>query len=301
MSRVGPLRSAGVAALFVAALFAALRAATAAGAEVRGQTDGDITSSAQATGTGASTTVSGGGRIAIDRSGRSPHHGGHHPDPVQCTYWGIGGGLGVGVSIGVTGPIDWAGAQAAGVYGVECVNVVTGAVVRPLTIAVAVAVAAGSPAPPVSARDLAAEATAALEVPVPSPASSPEGGATIVHFPTWLWTGGWESLSASASAGGVTSTVTATPVSVSWDMGDGHALRCRGPGVPYATDRRDRDQHSDCTYSYALAGRRSIDATITWQLTWVAPGNGGGDLGTVSRTATLPIDVVELDTVIRDE
>jgi len=273
-------------------------APTPGGAESLGLRDGDITTTATNTGTGGSTTVNvGGSELAIARSGRTAHHGSGHANPVECTYFSIVGGFGL---IGWGEIIDWPTARATGVYGVECVNVATGVMVVPRKLVAPTVALPGSSPFVITAVQLAAEATAGLEVPVPTPASNPAGGATIVHFPTWLWTGGWGSMTASASAADVTSTVIATPVSVTWDLGDGHSLHCDGPGVAYDVEVPEAVQSSDCTYSYAVAGTYAVDVTITWHLTWTSPGNGGGDLGNVARTTTLALQVLELDTVIRD-
>lgn len=275
-------------------------AATAppSGAESLGLRDGDITATATNTGTGGSTTVDvDGTELAIARSGRTAHHGSGRPNPVECTYFTIVGGNGL---LGWGDVIDWPTARATGIHGVECVNVVTGVTVVPRKLVVPSAALPGSSAFVITAAELAAEATAGLEVPLPTPASNPVGGVTIVHFPTWLWTGGWTSMSASATAADVTSTVVATPVSVTWDLGDGHSLHCDGPGTAYDLDAPEAQQSSECTYSYATTGSYAVDVTITWHLTWTSPGNGGGDLGTVARTSTLPLQVLQLDTVIRD-
>lgn len=269
-----------------------------AGAEGIGLRDGDITTTGTNTGTGGSTTVNvGGADLAIARTGRSAHHGSAHVNPVSCTYFSIVGGYGL---IGWGGIIDWPTARSTGIYGVECVNVVTGVTVVPRKLVAPTVPIPGSTPFVMTAEQLAAEATAGLEVPVPTPASNPAGGATIVHFPTWLWTGGWDSMTAAATAADVTATVVATPVSVTWDMGDGHSLRCDGPGIAYDVGIPESSQSSPCTYSYAAAATFAVDVTISWHLEWSSPGNGGGDLGLVSRTATLPIQVLQLDTVIRD-
>ena len=271
---------------------------SSAGAESLGLRDGDITATGTNTGTGGSTTVNVGGvDLAIARSGRTAHHGASHANPVACTYFSIVGGFGL---IGWGEIIDWPTARSIGIYGVECVNVATGVMIVPRKLVAPITAVPGSTPFVMTAAQLAAEATAGLEVPVPTPDSNPAGGVTIVHFPTWLWTGGWASMTASATAADVTSTVVATPVSVTWDMGDGHSRHCDGPGTAYDVDLAEAAQSSACTYSYASAATFAVDVTISWHLEWSSPGNGGGDLGAVTRTATLPLQVLQLDTVIRD-
>src|SRR5437588_771114 len=59
----------------------------------------------------------------------------------------------------------------------------------------------------------------------------------LVELPTWLWIdpNQWRPVSATATAGPVSSTVTATPKHVVWKMGDGFSVICNGPGTPYAS------------------------------------------------------------------
>ena len=73
----------------------------------------------------------------------------------------------------------------------------------------------------------------------------PAGEEQVVNVPTWMWLdrSAWQPVSATASAGAVTVTATASPRSVRWDMGNGDVVVCDGPGTPYdparpAGDRR---------------------------------------------------------------
>ncbi|HEY8827036.1 MAG TPA: hypothetical protein VIM17_04700, partial [Jatrophihabitantaceae bacterium] len=55
------------------------------------------------------------------------------------------------------------------------------------------------------------------------------------------------------SAGGVTATVTARPVSTVWSTGspDAPDVSCDGPGVPYDARRAPSEQSTDCSTTYA--------------------------------------------------
>ena len=45
--------------------------------------------------------------------------------------------------------------------------------------------------------------------------------------------------------------VVATPVSTTWDAGDGTPpLVCAGPGTPYDTSRPESSQSTDCSHTY---------------------------------------------------
>lgn len=128
----------------------------------------------------------------------------------------------------------------------------------------------------------------------------------LVNLTSFLWVPAeqWQPVTASASAGGVTSTVTATPMRVIWDMGQGDSVPCDGPGVPYQPGVPDDRQPSNCHYTYrrSSAGQPgqayTITATIEWETTWTVSGAaGGGDLGTVSRSSSTPIQVAEIQTI----
>lgn len=149
---------------------------------------------------------------------------------------------------------------------------------------------------------LAAEAKKELPLPRPAVATSPEaGGDQLVGVPTWLWIeGGWAPASATASLPGVSVTVTAVPESVTWDMGDGSKVVCRGPGTPYDDARKNDEQKTDCSHTYrrSSAGqpgdRYPVAATLSWRVSWSASGvPGGGSLGAVTRTTRFGLRVAE--------
>ena len=161
----------------------------------------------------------------------------------------------------------------------------------------------GGSAPP-DPRALAQQALQRVPLPSPSIAMSPGGDIPLlVNLPTFLWIepAQWSPVTASASAGGVTSTVTATPERVVWDMGQGDSVTCNGPGAPYVPTLPDDAQPSDCSYTYRASSARSPDktftvtATVEWHVTWSASGApGGGDLGTSRRASTTIVRVAEI-------
>jgi hypothetical protein len=110
--------------------------------------------------------------------------------------------------------------------------------------------------------------------------SPPAGSPQLVGVATWLWIdpGAWGTLTASASAGPVTTTATATPSKVVWNMGDGDTVTCGGPGTPYSPS--DPNASTDCSYTWPQAGSFTVTATVYWSVTWTATGApGGGNLG----------------------
>jgi hypothetical protein len=154
---------------------------------------------------------------------------------------------------------------------------------------------------PIAADQLASMAEARLDLPLPHASTSPAADRDqLVAVPTWLWVDGWAPVSRSATAGAVTATVTATPESVDWDMGNGERVHCDGPGTAYDTTKPSTAQSSDCTYTYRRSSadqpgeRYVVTSTVTWRVTWSATGApGGGGLGTVTRSSTTRLRVAE--------
>ena len=161
--------------------------------------------------------------------------------------------------------------------------------------------------PAVDPVQLASEALERTPLPEPKITMAPAPHIPqLVNLTTygWLPATQWRPATASASAGGVTSTVTATPKRVIWDMGQGDQVVCDGPGVPYRFDLPDEQQPSDCHYTYrrSSAGQPgnayTVTATVEWATTWSVTGApGGGNLGTVRRSASTQVRVAELQVV----
>jgi hypothetical protein len=167
---------------------------------------------------------------------------------------------------------------------------------------------AGTPgASQVDPGELAVQALERTPLPEPDITMAPAPDIPqLVNLTTFLWLPSeqWRPTTASASAGGVTSTVTATPTRVIWDMGQGDTVVCDGPGVPYRPDLPDERQPSDCHYTYRFSSAGApgnaftVTATVEWETTWSVTGApGGGSLGTVRRSASTRVQVAELQVV----
>ncbi|HSK98695.1 MAG TPA: hypothetical protein VK891_18855 [Euzebyales bacterium] len=152
---------------------------------------------------------------------------------------------------------------------------------------------------------LAQRAAAVLDLPEPAMRMNPDGE-QVVRLHSWLWipAAQWEPRQVSASAGPVTSTVTATPVRLAWDMGNGDRVSCDGPGTPYRQAAQVATPACGYTYRHSSAGQPDdayrVTATLDWELTWTASGApGGGDLGTVSRSTTRSVPVAEVQALVQ--
>jgi hypothetical protein len=168
--------------------------------------------------------------------------------------------------------------------------------------------------PAVQPVQVAQSAEASMTLPDPVINLSPSSFG-VVNLPVWLWISSsiWHSYSASASAGGVSATATAMPVSVTWTMGDGHAVTCDGPGTPYNPQLPASSQSTYCSYTYrtpsgnagssgggtSSSGTYSIEATIQWDVSWSSSGaSGGGQLSPLQTTAAITYQVQQIESVI---
>ncbi|MEU8075951.1 hypothetical protein AB0B31_10915 [Catellatospora citrea] len=122
----------------------------------------------------------------------------------------------------------------------------------------------------------------------------------LVGVPTWLWVEPvtWQPRSATASAGGLSITATATPVRVTWLPGDGTRLICDGPGTAWTGADTPLGSPA-CQHTYQRAsvnapgGSLPLSATVTWNVTWTGSGMSG-TAGTLTTTTTLAVRVAEV-------
>jgi hypothetical protein len=155
-----------------------------------------------------------------------------------------------------------------------------------------------------SAEVLADEAVKRLRLPAPIIRMNPvvkldptKPPAQVVYVPTWFWveSTSWGSRSATASAGGLSVTATAKPVTVVWSTGDGASETCAGPGTPWTSDMDPAKPSPTCGHTYANPsgdGSYSVRATVTWEISWA----GGGESGTrppLTTTASVDLRVLE--------
>jgi len=173
--------------------------------------------------------------------------------------------------------------------------------------------------PRMTPGQLAAQAANYLPLPAPAVHHNPDRGAggrpeTVVGVDTWLWVSpsSFRTLRQTTSAGGVSATVTATPVSTSWRTGspDAPDVECDGPGVPYDTRRPPEAQNTYCStvYGRSSASRpqtgpdpndRFFTGSVTtmWRVTWTGTGGASGSLPALRRTTSFPLAATELQAV----
>lgn len=163
------------------------------------------------------------------------------------------------------------------------------------------AAAPGGPAAPPDPRVLAQQAIETMNLRAVDIGIVPEdlpGRIGVIGMPTWMWV---ESpaentvgpITRSASAGGYTVTANATMTKVVWNMGDGTAVTCTGPGTPYA-DSYDKSPSPTCGHTYTRQGRHTVTATSYWTVAWSGIGQSGTIPLTFSNTTTITMGEIQV-------
>lgn len=151
---------------------------------------------------------------------------------------------------------------------------------------------------------LRAEALASVPISAPPISTSPSADDRLyAQVRTWLWLdeSWWQGYTATANAGRVTASVTASPVRAEWDAGDGSGTTCGGPGVEWR--RGMRDDATDCSYTYrhSSAGEDgdayTLAVTVWFEVSWSSNTGGGGTLADISRSESRQVQVGEVQAV----
>jgi len=178
----------------------------------------------------------------------------------------------------------------------------------PTVAATPVWVAPGGRPPTTNPLALAQQAMSRIKLAAPAMEMAPAASRGVVNLLAYLWIdrGIWTPVAATAAAGPVSATATATPDKVIWDMGNGDQVTCTSPGVPYDLNTPREQQHTDCGYVYPRdshsqpGGTYTVTARVYWHVTWTAAGApGGGDLGDIAgATATTQVTVDEIQAIV---
>ncbi|MFG2425187.1 ATP/GTP-binding protein [Streptomyces sp. NPDC048448] len=162
------------------------------------------------------------------------------------------------------------------------------------------------PAPTIDPAQLAQQALDKMALLGPDITSPDPAGKYIVGLPTWMWVTKRQTTygpnTASASAGGVTVTATATVSKIVWGMGDGSTVTCNGPGTPYTASYGNQESPT-CGHTYSRTsasqddGKYTVTATSTWSVDWqVVSGGETGQL-TAIRQSQEQVAIGELQVV----
>lgn len=151
------------------------------------------------------------------------------------------------------------------------------------------------PNPPVDGEALARTAVESMPLVRPTLHLAPTPPQmTYVGLETWLWIdqGQWTTVTGGTSVATASVTVTATPLRVSWDLGEGQTS-CASGGKKWVTGS-GAGASSDCSYAFQRVsdfepgGKFRVSAVVTYDVEWACTGNcisPGGSIGEVSGPA----------------
>jgi hypothetical protein len=165
--------------------------------------------------------------------------------------------------------------------------------------------------PQVSVAELRAQAydSVTRQLPAPQASFAPPAGKAVAQVGTWFWVGAaqWQPVTATAAVPGLSATVTAVPVALRLDPGDGpHGtgpVSCGGPGQVWTAADGD-DAVSACQYTYRHSSALSPTGTwrasvsIDWQVTFTASDGSASDLGRLVTSTPYELRVGELQAVV---
>lgn len=160
------------------------------------------------------------------------------------------------------------------------------------------------PAPYISGRALATATWKAVKIPQPTIETNPKVGsqdATLVGMDTWVWATGNtpRSVTATASAGATSATVTAASAGLQLSAPDGKPS-CQGFGIAWHSGMPEGS--SPCTISFNrssahLGGTTPLTVSVAYSATYTATDGSGGDLPAVTATNTINLPVAEVQTL----
>jgi hypothetical protein len=171
---------------------------------------------------------------------------------------------------------------------------------------------------PVDATVLAQRAVDRLRFATAQPRMAPTPpDPTYVGLETWVWLPGsqWHTLTARASAGPTTVTVSARPVRVDWLMGETAAgtdpqFSCAGAGEAWEAWMAESavEEQTGCSYTYTTISRSEpggafeVQAEIVYDVVWSCAGactSDGGDFGELpGPSSSTPLRVSERQSVV---
>jgi hypothetical protein len=157
----------------------------------------------------------------------------------------------------------------------------------------------------ISPFELRNSVRARLVIPEPQVQGSPPltERFSVVQIPTWFWIENWDDsgLAESDSAGGLSVSVTATPIEAVWDPGDGNPKLVCDAGLQWTPDTPEHAATCAHTYTKSTAGlpndALAITTDLTWELSWTLNGADQGVFATFTSTTITPHQVDEIQII----
>ena len=248
-------------------------------------------------------------------SGATGSGGSSTPDP--CKYDAV-------VPTPPAGDPRWGGADSTkGVlYAMSCPDALNAVTRNPVYAFIRYVYAATGTTPQAVVPDpvaLAQQAISALNIPTPAVSFGPDPAKIAANYWTYLWVSNAAPKTATAAAGPVSVTATATLTSVMYSMGEpvsasdlstpSAPLTCTGAGVDLgpSVDITATPPAGSCAYMFhvrSTAGRTNgagswpVTATATWTVVWTSNIGVGGTVVPPARASTTQVRVGAWGTVI---
>ncbi len=160
------------------------------------------------------------------------------------------------------------------------------------------------PAPYVPGAVLAKAAWQAVKIPAPTVETNPkvgQQGATLVGMDTWVWATGDTptSVTATASVGGNSATVTASSTGLQLSAPDGKAS-CTGFGIPWHSGMPEGSSPCTITFNRSsahLGGTTPLDIKVAYSASFTGSDGSSGTLPAITTTSTVNLPVAEVQTL----
>ena len=143
-----------------------------------------------------------------------------------------------------------------------------------------------------------------MKIPAPTVETNPkvgDRGATLVGMDTWVWATGNTptSVTATATAGGTTATVTAGSAGLQLSAPDGKAS-CTGFGIAWHSGMAEGS--SPCTISFNrssahLGGSTPLTVKVAYSASYSGSDGSSGTLPAITTTSTVDLPVAEVQTL----
>jgi hypothetical protein len=149
------------------------------------------------------------------------------------------------------------------------------------------------------------------KLPKPKVTFAPPATDGVVQVGTWFWTdpATWRPVTATASIPGLSATVTATPTTLAFDLGDGKygtgKVTCTGPGQAWTPADGD-EAVSPCQYTYrhsssmSRTGAWKATVSIGWTVAFRASNGASRALDALTTSRSYNLQVGEIQALVVD-
>jgi hypothetical protein len=139
-----------------------------------------------------------------------------------------------------------------------------------------------------------------------APTDTEDHGFAFVQAPTYFWIDDFQPITRTLTLGPTWVTLTATPVRIDVDLGNGDSVSCVEAPAFGPSDRVDRFQGCGYTYRHSSAMSPNgetwpVTVTAVWTASWTSSSGAGGTFGEAHLEApTRELPVAEIQAIVTD-